>query len=813
MRIPSATYRLQFNSKFRFADAGRRIAYLHDLGITDVYASPLLKARRGSDHGYDVTDPSQLNPEIGSSDEFQAFAERLHEHQLGLLLDIVPNHMAADLENPWWFDVLAKGESSAYADVFDIDWSKGKILLPILGKPYGDCLESGELSIQDGKLHYFDHALPLRDPEATAANIDELDRIISDQHYRPAYWRKAADAINYRRFFNISDLIGIRAEHDDVFAATHAAILDFLQRGWIDGLRIDHVDGLIDPKQYLDRLPPVYVVVEKILGGRERIPEDWRAHGTTGYDFLNISNGAFIDAEGYQNLVDTYRIWTKLDLNRTGVFRIRKRQVINALFAGEGRTLATQLCAIAQYHRQARDLAESELREALISVTACLPVYRTYLRGGRASAEDRRTLTVALRTAQSDTGAAAFDFLQQVLLLDLPYYMEDRREQCLQFVMRWQQFTGPVMAKGLEDTTFYVHNPLISVNEVGGAPRGPQVYFGIPEFHHRNQTRRENTPFTMNASSTHDTKRSEDVRARINVLSEVPEEWTRRLKRWGRWNPSTTAPDPNEQILIYQTMLGAWPISSERLHLYLIKALREGKTHTSWMQPDENYEQQVLRFVDRLVDPEHSPQFLKDFLQFQSKIAWFGMLNSLSQLVLKIASPGVPDFYRGTEVWDYSVTDPDNRRPVDFDHLENMLEGLKKRAHPRALLRNWRDGRIKMFVTWKALTFRRRNLDVFFHGDYLPLEVTGAKAENVIAFARRLGEKCVVAAVPRLCSRLRPIGRPPLGAAAWSDTRIALPDELDCAWRDVFTETARRSFSASELFSDLPVCLLESRSA
>jgi (1->4)-alpha-D-glucan 1-alpha-D-glucosylmutase len=562
-------------------------------------------------------------------------------------------------------------------------------------------------------------------------------------------------------------------------------------------LRIDHIDGLLDPKAYLDRLPEIYVVTEKILAGNELLPCDWRTHGTTGYDFLNFVTGAFIDREGFHTLEKIYSEFTHSTGTFAGVFHERKRQVMRELFAGEVNALVHRLCVLAEQDRHARDLAREELKGAFVSVTASLPVYRTYIRDGKISETDRAYIEQAI--AVSGKGPA-FDFLRRVLLVDPASYLQHRKPDYLDFVMRWQQFTGPVMAKGLEDTTFYVHNPLISANEVGGDSNGPETYFGVDEFHRRNLARRARWPKTMNATSTHDTKRSEDVRTRINVLSELPLEWASCLRRWVRLNPGDSVPAPNEQVLLFQSMLGAWPIEADRLKQYLTKALREGKTHTSWINTDEDYERGVLGFVDSLYANE---AFLKDFGRFQTKIAYYGALSSISQLVLKITAPGIPDFYRGTDIWDLSLADPDNRRHVGFSTRIEMLEELKKHSNPRELLKRWTDGRLKLYVTWKLLNFRREHSDLFLQGEYIPLRVAGSGADHVIAFARRLHSDWCVIAVPRLLAKL---GR---GKRVWQDTSIEMPPETPSHWVNLLTreEVSTRS-SMSEFFATLPFAVL-----
>ena len=801
MRIPISTYRLQFNRDFRFSDALRILDYLHELGITDLYASPILKARPGSTHGYDVTDPTQLNPEIGTPEEFAELCRALQARDMGLIVDIVPNHMAASIDNPWWFDVLEKGEESTYAEFFDVNWASKKVLLPILARPYGEALENRELmiTVENGRpvLQYYEQKLPIA---AGAENLsaDAIDRILSRQHYRLAHWRKAADSINYRRFFDISDFVGLRAERDDVFQATHVFVLKLIEQGDVTGLRIDHIDGLLDPKRYLDRLPDTYVITEKILAGNEQLPCEWRTHGTTGYDFLNFANGAFIDREGFNKLERMYADFTGSRKTLNQVFRECKRQVMQELFAGELNALVHQLTEFAEDDRHARDLRSEELKEAFVSVTACLPVYRTYIREEDVSETDRAYIEDAIAVAGS---GAAFDFLRRVLLVEPAWYIQHRKPEYLDFVMRWQQFTGPVMAKGLEDTAFYLHNALMSVNEVGGDCNGPEIYFGLEEFHRRNLARHARWPRTMNTTSTHDTKRSEDVRARINVLSEFPDEWSRCLRRWSRMNPSEIAPDCNEQVLVYQSMLGAWPIEVDRLKQYVTKALREGKKHTSWININEEYEERVLSFVESLYSNE---SFLKGFGRLQKKVAYFGALSALGQVILKMTSPGIPDFYRGTEIWDLSLADPDNRRPVDFSSRLTMLDDLKKHANIRQLLKHWSDGRLKMFATWKLLRFRREHASLFEQGEYIPLRVTGTRSNHVIAFARHLHNEWCIVTVPRLCASLTRAGSPPIGEKVWGDTQIELPQGVPSSGTDIFTNKRVLMSAASELFGILP---------
>jgi (1->4)-alpha-D-glucan 1-alpha-D-glucosylmutase len=813
MRVPGSTYRLQLHAGFTLAQATALTDYLHDLGVTDVYTAPLMKARTGSTHGYDITDPNSVNPEIGTLAQLEVLGQELRSRNMGLLLDIVPNHMAASVENAWWRDVLRYGATSKYASIFDIDWSR-KLLLPILDKPYGEVLESGEFRIhqEDGEseLDYRGLRLPITIPEdADLSNPNGLDRVLSMQPYRLAYWQKARDAMNYRRFFDIGDLVGLRVENDEVFRRTHALIMHLLGEGLATGLRIDHVDGLRDPKCYLERLPPVYVVVEKILAGKETLPQAWRVWGTTGYDFLNVVNQAFIDRDGYEKLKSTYAAFVGSDASIQETVRARKRQVMKVLFAGEVGTLSRTLMEFAEEDWHGRDLLSHDIEDALIRITACLPVYRTYIRPGEEISEtDRYHIEDAVAVANRLSPSPAYTFVRKVLLLEPPAYLEHRRCDWLDFVMKWQQFTGPVMAKGFEDTTCYVFNPLTSANEVGADPNGPECSFGVEEFHRRMQERRARWPFTLNAGSTHDTKRSEDVRTRINVLSELPEEWDRCLQKWRRL-AGVDIPDANEQCLIYQALLGAWPIDAQRLKEYVTKALREAKTHTSWTSVDEAYEDGVMAFIDRILDPHQSGPFLASFEKLQAKVSFYGAVSSLSQLLLRMTAPGAPDFYQGTEIWNYTLADPDNRRAVDFELRRHMLRELNAGVNVPDLLNDWRDSRLKMYLIWKTLCFRREHPDLFLQGDYVPLRVAGERAENVVAFARRLRNEYAVIIVPRLVAKISRAGRWPTGAWAWRDTAVEFEEAGPEDWLNVLTdERTSQPLVLMQLFRKFPFALL-----
>lgn len=952
-RVPSATYRIQFSLGFRFADARELVPYLHDLGITDLYASPRFKARRGSSHGYDVADPMRVNSELGTEREFEELIEKLQHYQMEVLLDIVPNHMVASHENPWWMDVLENGPSSAYAGYFDIDWHPAtakaaflqddKVLLPILGDLYGNVLENQELSLKlDEKgfyVSYYEARVPLdpqtyrsileacrqelaasldaehparqeltrliRDveklpPRSTTdarkirrrqkdkdalkqrvwnlyqahpefklaldqtlrtfngvkgdpASFDALDQLLAEQAFRLAFWKIAYEEINYRRFFDINDLVGLRIEEAQVFDARHAQIFNLIGDGKVTGLRIDHIDGLADPAEYLWRLQAaarsrsaepsreriLYIVVEKILVEGERLPKDWPVCGTTGYDFLNAVNGVFLDSTGLQTLAATCERFTACRTSFDEIAYRSKKQVIRELFAGEVRALAHYLGRLAAQDRHARDVPLAELAHALVETSACLAVYRTYVRDFEMTARDRAYIQEALsgaenRTLASLVGPPAFAFLRQVLLLEPPHYAEERKQDWLRFVMSWQQFTGPVMAKGFEDTALYVYPRLISLNEVGGNPGASGM--ALKDFHDYLYERRKATPCTLNATSTHDSKRSEDVRARVNVLSELAESWDKAVRRWSTWNEARkhevngkTVPDPSEEMLLYQTLIGAWPLQDgeipefrSRVSDFMVKAAREAKVNTSWLSPSTEHEEALAKFTHSILTGPGSRKFLKDFRRLQKIVSHFGAFNSLGQLLLKIAAPGVPDFYQGNELWEFSLVDPDNRRPVDFKKRAQMLEELKRAESDgrlklaRQLLAHWPDGRIKLFLTFIALNFRKAKPELFLEGEYIPLEVPGPRGKHVCAFARRKGRKWAVVAVPRLMSKLIKPGEFPVGKKVWGADHLLLPKGAPGRWVNIFTRetvaatSARRNraLPLSRILRHFPVAFL-----
>ena len=786
MRILSATYRLQMNGEFRFEDARKLVPYLYDLGITDVYSSPVLKARQGSLHGYDVTDPESLNPELGTEMDFNKLSEVLQSFDMGMLLDIVPNHMAASDENPWWWDFKDKGNDSVYAGYFDTDW-----------------LAFGDL-----------------------------------EHYTGGY----------RRFFDIGDLAGIRVENPAVFKAVHTLILRLISESKITGLRIDHIDGLYNPLEYMTRLQETtqylsgednyYLVVEKILSGDEKLPGEWPVSGTTGYDFTNRVNSLFISEDGISKLDAVYRHVTGLRKTYSDIVIAKQKWVIHHLFSEEISALSgylVRLSSNAGYH----EIDEKNIKSVLIMITACLPVYRTYIRDYSVSNADRQSIEKAFRVAgdtNKDIDEQSSTFLKKVLLLDFADGCPDSvKKEWLEFVLRWQQFTGAVMAKGVEDTALYNFHRLISMNEVGGDPGGRGIT--PAEFHSYNMDHLSRWPATMNTTSTHDTKRSEDVRARINVLSEIPGEWENHLKKWMDLNKAQKqnvkgmpVPGPETEILLYQTMLGAWPLEEleftefqQRLKDYMIKAEKEAKSRTGWINPDQNYEHALIHFIEVILNGTLSQNFLDDFLLLQRKIAFFGALNSLSQTLLKIASPGVPDFYQGNELWDFSLVDPDNRRLVDYELRTRLLGEIRKLEISdkemliRQIVNHWQDGRIKMYTICKALHTRKNFLSLFLHGDYLPMESRGNNDKHICAFARNSLDKWIVSVVPLFLTNLTVTGILPCGQDIWEEDLLYFPKTAPVDWENVFTgerttlSRNEKTLPLSRVLGSFPVALLKNR--
>ena len=952
--FPLATYRLQLHHGFTFRNACDIVPYLRALGITDCYLSPITRATPGSEHGYDVIDPTVLNPELGNEEEFDRFAGAVQANGMGLLLDVVPNHMGIGKAlNRWWRDVLEHGPSSRYAAAFDIDWHpikrelENKVLLPILGDQYGAVLESQEMQIEyeDGSFHlrYGDHRLPLapktwtgllsqgldrlmgqgepgmpvlelqsivtalknlpgrdeRDPERIAEryrekevikkrlaalmehseavrdfvsgnvrlfngergrsdSFDLLDALLNEQAYRLASWKVASEEINYRRFFDINDLAAIRMEDETVFQEFHQFLLRLLERAAVRGCRIDHVDGLYDPSRYLHRLrdltiadgsrPPLFIVVEKILGKDEPLPDTWPVEGTTGYDFLNQVNGLFVAGAHEKVLTDFYTKFVDREEAYADLVYGCKQLIMRASMSSEVNVLGHHLNGISERDRRSRDFTLNNLTHAIRETIACFPVYRTYVTAGPEPVADRDRAYIHMAVARAKRRNPAisgqvFDFIRSILLKQRDARSQDEHDEQIRFVMKFQQTTSPVTAKGVEDTVFYRYHRLVSLNEVGGEPE--QFGISVEEFHKRMKERQARWPHALSASSTHDTKRSEDVRARINVLSELPQEWKARVTRWSRLNQSyrretegERMPDRNDEYLFYQTLIGAWPLEPmgddayrrfvDRIKQYMQKAVHEAKVHTSWVNPSPAYDQAVQTFVETVLERTPANRFLQDFLPFQERIARYGLYNSLSQLLLKTAAPGIPDFYQGTELWNFYLVDPDNRGPVDYRTRETMASDLRKIIGQsetdrvefvRSLFEQAHDGRIKLYTVMTGLDCRRSHPNLFRRGEYLPLECGGVKKQHVCAFARVREDEALLVVVPRLPALLQPDSKQPLvGAAVWGDSWVSSPPWPTLSeFRNLFTGElvaaesvgGRRVLPLAHVFRHCPIALLE----
>jgi len=898
---------LQFNRQFTFAQAREIVPYLHALGVSDAYASPYFQARAESLHGYEITDHNKLNATIGSREEYDAWVAELHAHQMGQVLDFVPNHMGiAEPLNQWWMDVLENGPSSMYAPYFDIDWHPlksdlhDKVLLPILSDQYGRVLERGELRVrfEEGAfyLSYYDRKLPIApgtyryilnialqnlaeykgqdfyaelqsivtaleylprhtetDPRRIAERVrekeivkrrlerrcaeapevqqaienalrqingepgdarsfDALDELLNAQSYRLAFWRVAAEEINYRRFFDVNDLAAIRMELPEVFDEAHKFLLDLVRVGAVTGLRIDHPDGLYLPQEYFEKLQQrcaealgmalpqdgraVYMIVEKILTAVETLRKDWPVHGTTGYDFANQVTQLLVDSSAETEITKTFHRFLGHSLHFGHLAYAKKLLVMRLALANDVNVLGNMVDRLSEQNRWYRDFTLEALARAVRETIACFPVYRTYLAPGRpVNDQDRQVVERAVAAAKRRNPAieeSVFNFLRDILLFRFPENLDDdARAAHTHFVLKFQQATGPIMAKGLEDTVFYIYNRLAALNEVGGEPQ--QFGIGLDAFHERNLDRQRNWPATLLATSTHDTKRSEDVRARMVAISELPQLWRRSIQRWRllnrKWKRTideAQAPDPNEEYLLYQTLLGTWPVNTHsqaeqtasaeyvaRIQAYMAKALNEAKLNTSWIRPNEDWLGAMRDFVAKILETSSKNKFLPNFFPVVEEIARLGAINSLTQTLLRLTSPGVPDIYQGNEIWDFSLVDPDNRRPVDYKHRREMLATIGK-AKPEELLQSWPDGRIKMFLTQRVLQFRREHADLFQSGNYLPLKASGNLADCCVSFARQWHDEWIVVIAPRLSSR---IGFPPVGER-WKDTVVDLPESI-----------------------------------
>jgi (1->4)-alpha-D-glucan 1-alpha-D-glucosylmutase len=971
-RVPRASYRLQVHAGQTLTQLAELLDYFAELGVSDLYLSPLLQARPGSQHGYDCCNHEEINPEVGGMPALEAFSAAMGARGMGAILDVVPNHMGiGHPSNHWWIDVLENGQSSRYADYFDIDWHPvnpdlaGKVLLPVLGEQYGQALEAGRLRLayHEGEfsLRYHEHQFPIAPrtyrcilssqfealsrrlgpdhehvreyesllwglgklPPRTGISLPErdaryretaiiqrrlrtltaaspeardyvaaavrryngepgkpesfafLDALIGEQSYRLAYWQVAADEINYRRFFDINDLAAIRTERPEVFEAAHRVPFRLLAAGHIHSLRIDHPDGLYSPARYFRLLQsaylrvrlqgrwpgtpsdeelqtaldenakhgmpwPLYVLAEKILGEGEPLPRDWAIDGTTGYDFLNLLAGLFVPPQGLDALDGDWGAFVGQPTPFDAIVRQSKTRIMEGAMTSEMASLAHQLDRLAERTRRYRDFTLSALAHALREFVASLTVYRTYTEpDGQASARDRAFLEQAAADAKlvnPNVASALFDFIRDTALLDnVNDFPERDRPAVREWAMRLQQITGPIMAKGIEDTAFYRYNRLVSLNEVGGHPHVPCV--SLVRWHQESAARAAHWPHAMLSTSTHDTKRGEDTRARISTLAELPNEWEMAVTEWRWMHAALTqevdgqpAPSPGDQYLFYQTLLGVWPDLSpddderatlcERLAGYMAKATKEAKLRTSWINPDEEYDDAIRAFVEGVLADEglagrEETPFSRSFLSLHRKVAYFGRLSGLSQVLLKLTSPGVPDIYQGTELWALTLVDPDNRRPVDWALRRTLLAQVKE-ARPADLLASAADGRIKLWLTHTALRHRTKHSAVY-SGAYEPAEATGEQAQAVCAFVRRAGHDWFLTAA---C--IRPVrvagGEPrlPVGAL-WGNTFVPVPRaeakgevvELLTGERVPLRERdGKIGVLASELFASLPLALV-----
>ena len=957
-----ATYRLQLHKDFTFDDARELVPYLDRLGVTHAYSSPILKARPGSTHGYDVADPTTANPELGGEEARVKWARAIVDAGLGLLLDIVPNHMGTGSANPFWEDVLTHGAASRHGRWFDIRWSsaeqplRGRVLLPVLGDKLPKVIERNELTIalHDGRLrlHYFENDFPLdpgtwpallerasdsrggagersaprpadverlreitdalkRLPRRTAAHADvrsaaaaeavgelatllkrspplrrrieaiaerfgrgakgheRMRALVEAQAYRLAFWRRAARLINYRRFFDINELVALRMERDEVFGAVHDRVLEWVEQGEVHGLRVDHIDGLLDPLGYLERLRreanarsgapatsnafPIFV--EKILTPGERLREEWPVQGTTGYEFLNDLESVFIDPDGVEAITAFYRSLRPgtrrdpLDDFEEAAMRGKVR-ILTGSLAPDVRGLAAMLLPIAKRDPRMRASGTARLTKALTEWLACFPVYRTYVDGRQPvpDAADRDVVERVVRRA-TERGRIAphvIAFLRDVMLKP----GTDDREERLRFIAKLQQTSGPATAKGVEDTAIYQYVPLVSLNEVGGDP-ARSLDAAVSRFHEGNAERARAWPRNLLCTNTHDTKRSADVRARLDVLAETPDLWTAAVTRWRSMNAphrrrvdGREAPDPNSEYLLYQTLLGIWPLDAakrgavpngavvgklrERVEEYMLKAVKEAKIHSSWTDTNEEFEDALKGFIAAILStsaPARSA-FLRDVAAVASRAGRSGLWNSLSRIALHLTAPGVPDLYRGDELWNFTLVDPDNRRPVDFERRSALLGEISERfeASPRSrstlldeVVATPEDDRLKLLVTWRALQARRKRLELFVDGSYEPLEVVGDRVRHVVAFARRLGDQASITIASRLTYALSGIDRAPVGADVWGHTHVVIPAELGTRWRCTIAGEEVRgerrgdgvALELSAALNQLPVAVLD----
>lgn len=918
MRIPEATYRIQFTPEFGFKDAMGIVDYLYDLGGPWIYASPIFAARKGSAHGYDVVDPGRLNPALGTDADFDELIGRLENKDMYWIQDIVPNHMAYSGENPMLADLFELGRTSRFFDHFDIWWNhpaeaiNGRVAAPFLGDRLRRCLERGEIRpvLRSGTLGvvYYEHFFPMRlvhydmlDPSVpetkspsmsgakdrlTQAVRDVVDssgktysskrdhrirrakatihrlwkeapevrefirirlkkidpetggpdagiglgRLLSKQVYCLRPWQSASREINYRRFFDINELICLRQERPEVFEHSHRLLKRLINQGRIHGVRVDHIDGLCDPHAYLKRLRglgrDLYLVVEKILTSDEQLPLSWPVEGTSGYEFSDRVTRLFCHPDATEKLTALYEMFSGRKRSFEDVCRAAKRQLLRESFAGDLDNLVRSIRAESIRSGLGAATDPQALEAALTELLSRFPVYRTYLQGPGIRDGQRRLIETLVQdiVAERPDLTVALQLIRNCLLKGAASKAPSPA------VSRFQALSAPLTAKGVEDTALYRFVRLISLNDVGGMPDPMNI--SLNAFHDFLTERMKAWPHTMNTLSTHDSKRSEDVRARVNVLSEIPDEWHRRCAGWRtlnrgekRFHEGQAVPGGNVEYLLYQTLVGTFPFNpspnledyENRIHRYMIKAVREAKEHTSWHSPDTGYEEALGRFIRRLLRPKvREGSFLADFEPFAEKVARFGAYNALSQTVIKITAPGVPDIYQGNEVFDFSLVDPDNRRPVDFGYRKRLLREFRLRPEtvpPRLVTpcptqKDW--DRLKLYVTTSALHTRRQYIDVFQRGRYEPVSASGRFADHVIAYARIHQRRYVLVAVARWLTRVIPKDRPPLGAA-WLDTALILPKDYPANWTGTIAgkrHFAKRTLPLKTVFGAFPAAVL-----
>lgn len=863
MSAPRATMRLQFHRDFTFAHAAPLASYFASLGVSHVYASPIMTARPGSPHGYDTIDPTRVNPELGGEDGLRALVSELRRHDLGLVVDIVPNHMAVGSDNAWWMDVLAHGQGSRFAKYFDIDWTpsdphrRGKVLLPILGRPYGEALAAGEIALAAGKLQqpivkYFDREFPLASEgfdrlsladfaSETAAGRERLHELLERQHYRLAWWRCANDEINWRRFFDINELAAVRVENEEVFEAMHGTLFRLYAEALIDGVRVDHIDGLSLPGHYCRRLRarlraldeqrpagcpagPAYLVVEKILAHDERLPGDWETDGTTGYDFMDEISALQHDSAGEAPLG---KLWERIS-GRSSEFTVEERrargEILQRAFSSQLEALLDSLSTIAQNNPNTRDMARSALRRSVTEILVHFPVYRIYAQVAHASPSDAAMLAKAVSGAAKSC-LPSDRWLVEVLARWLLGQRIRPDADTLQNIAlaRFQQLSAPLSAKAVEDTAFYRYGRLLSRNDVGFDPH--HLACTIDEFHRRMQARQSRLPHAMLATATHDHKRGEDVRARLAVLSEIPDEWDRTVSRWlttsaEQFSPATRQPLPDaaDRMMLFQTLVGAWPTQlglsdragldqfGKRIAAWQLKSLREAKLRSDWTAPNEAYERAADAFASWLFT---APPLLSEIEAFARRITPAGAINSLGQVLCKLTAPGVPDIYQGTDYWDLSLVDPDNRTPVDYAERQQSLA-----ASAEAGEADIQSGRIKQRLIARVLAARKRAAALFADGDYLPLQPEGRLANHLVAFARVLRGATAISVFCRHSARLLSGERAiAIAPECWQDTRIVLPFGIRAShFVDAVTGKPRapnaECFDAAHIVSAMPVALL-----